>query len=179
MICYFWEGLKPSMKVEIEQYDWESIDFEEMIQKAVNVEAKVGLRSSTIVWDLNACCPRGHRLFHNTCFKIQTQSSKNFSCSKETKSKDPKLALSYDDAAEPAKKKDKKDKKKKLQNRRQEHNKQTLATGGNSEAQKKKKRGMTQARSRVLIAIRKDITPMTTPSFQKTSVDLGKLRAGD
>ena len=31
MICYFREGLKPSIKVEIEQQDRESIDFEEMV----------------------------------------------------------------------------------------------------------------------------------------------------
>ena len=72
MISYFRESLKPSIKVEMEQQDRESIDFEEMVQKAVNAEAKAGLRSSTMVRNLEARCPRGHRLSHNTFSKIQT-----------------------------------------------------------------------------------------------------------
>ena len=31
MICYFQEGLKPSIQVEMEQQDMESMDFEEMV----------------------------------------------------------------------------------------------------------------------------------------------------
>ena len=42
--------------VEMEQQDRESINFEEIVQKAVNVKAKAGLRSSTMVWDLDICC---------------------------------------------------------------------------------------------------------------------------
>ena len=116
MICYFWKGLKPSIKVEIEQQDRESMDFEEMVQRAVNVETKAGLRSSTIIRDLDARCPRGHRPFHNTSSKVQTQDSshKDSPHSEEPKSKDLKLAPSRDDMAEPAKKKDRKDKKKRL-----------------------------------------------------------------
>ena len=75
MICYFREGLKPSIKVEMEQQDQESMDFEEMVQRAVNAEAKAGLRSSTMVRESDARCPRGHRPSHNTSSKVQTQGS--------------------------------------------------------------------------------------------------------
>ena len=139
MICYFWESLKPSIKVEMEQQDRESMDFEEIVQRAVNAEAKTGLRSSTIVWNLDVRCPRGHCLSHNTSSKVQTQGSKDSSRSKEPKLKDPKPAPSHDNAAEPAKKEDKKEKKKKLRNQRREHiGKQTPATEVNIEAPKKK-----------------------------------------
>ena len=103
MICYFREGLKPSIKVEIEQQDRESMDFEEMVQRAVNAEAKPGLRSSTMVGDSDARCSGGHRPSCNTSFKVQTQGSKDSSRSEEPEPKDPKLAPSRDDAAEPAK----------------------------------------------------------------------------
>ena len=73
MICYFWEGLKPFIKVEIEQQDQEFINFEEMVQRIVNAEAKAGLRSSTMVQNLNICCSRGHRLSYNTSLKVKTQ----------------------------------------------------------------------------------------------------------
>ena len=140
MICYFREGLKPCIKVEMEQQDWESIDFKEMVQRAINTEAKAGLRSSTMVRDSDARCPRDYRSSHNTSSKVQTSGSKDSSRSEEFKPKDPKPAPSCDDAAEPAKKEDRKDKKKKIQNRRREQNKQTPATGDNTEVSKKKKK---------------------------------------
>ena len=140
MICYFREGLKPSIKIEMEQQDRESVDFEEIVQRIVNAEAKTGLRSSTMVRESDAHCPKGYRPSHNTFLKVQTQGSKDSSRSEETKPKDPKPASSRDNVAEPAKKKDRKDKKKNLQNRRRERNKQTLATGDSTEASKKKKK---------------------------------------
>ena len=142
MICYFREGLKPSIKVEMEQQDWESIDLEEMVQKAVNVEAKAGLRSSTMIRDSDIHCSKGHHSSHNTSSKVQTQgfSHKNLLRFEEPKPKDPKPAPSRDNVAEPAKKEDKKDKKKRLQNHKWEQNKQTPAIGNNTKVLKKKKK---------------------------------------
>ena len=124
----------------MEQQDRESMDFEEMVQRAVNAEAKAGLRSSTMVRELDARCPRGHRPSHHTSSKVQTQgSTAKKPHSKEPKPKDPKPALLYDNAAEPAKKKDRKGKKKRLRNQRREHTgEQTSATGVNTKAPKKK-----------------------------------------
>ena len=64
-----------------------------MIQRAVNVKAKVSLRSSTIVQDLDAHYPRSYRSFYTTLVKIQTQRF-NFkkSKSKESRPKKSKLA---------------------------------------------------------------------------------------
>ena len=44
----------------MEQQDRESMDFEEIVQKAVNVQSKAGLKSSIIVRDLDICCLSGH-----------------------------------------------------------------------------------------------------------------------
>ena len=49
------------------------MDFEEMVQRAVNAEVKAGLKSSTMVRKLDARCPRGHRPSYNTSSKVQTQ----------------------------------------------------------------------------------------------------------
>ena len=73
MIYYFREGLKPSIKVEMEQQDRETMDFEKMVQRVINVEAKVGLKSSIMVQELDIRCFRGHRPSHNTSSKMQTQ----------------------------------------------------------------------------------------------------------
>ena len=72
MIYYFWKGLKPSIKDEMEQQDWESMNFEEMVPRAVNVEAKMGLKSSTMVQDFDIYCPRVHRTSNSTVLKVQT-----------------------------------------------------------------------------------------------------------
>ena len=72
MICYFQEDFKPSIKIEMEQQDWESIDFEEIMQKAISKEAKADLKSSAIVQELDIHCPRGHRPSNSTASKVQT-----------------------------------------------------------------------------------------------------------
>ena len=110
MIYYFRKDLKPSIKVEMEQQDRESTNFEKMVQRAVNAEVKAGLRSSTMVRKSDARCPRGHRPSHNTFSKVQTQGSSH-KCSprsKEPKPKDLKPAPLRDDVIKPAKKEDRK-----------------------------------------------------------------------
>ena len=72
MIRYFWEGLKPSIKVEIEQQNRASTSFEEMMQRAINAEAKAGLRSSILIRNADSRCLRDHRPSQNTSTKVQT-----------------------------------------------------------------------------------------------------------
>ena len=64
------------------------------MQRVIHAEVKAGLRSGTIVRDSDTCCPKGHRLSHNTFFKVQTQGSnyKNSSRFKKSRNKDPKPA---------------------------------------------------------------------------------------
>ena len=50
----------------MEQQDQTSTSFTEIVQRAINAEAKAGLKSSTIVWDLDARCPKGHHPSYNT-----------------------------------------------------------------------------------------------------------------
>ena len=61
----------------MEQQDRESINFEEMVQKAVNAEAKAGLRFSSMVRNSDIHCSRGHRPSNCTAAKVQTQGSKD------------------------------------------------------------------------------------------------------
>ena len=136
MICYFQEDLKPSIKVEMEQQDRESMDFEEMVQRAVNAESKVGLKSSAMIRDSDIRCPRGHRLSNRTASKVQTQGmSAKETCPKESRPKEAKPAERKTptpprtNAAESLEqgKKDRKDKKRRFR----EEKKQTPATGTN------------------------------------------------
>lgn len=72
-----------------------------MIQKAVNIKAKANLRSNIIVQNLDICYSRDHCLSNNTTLKVKTKETniKEF-CSKNAKTKDPKLALLYTNMAE-------------------------------------------------------------------------------
>ena len=145
MIYYFREGLKPSIKVEIEQQDRESIDFEEMMQRAVNAEAKACLRSSSMVRDSDIRCPRGHRPSNSTAAKVQTQGSKD-SHPEEPKAKEVKPTRA--EANEPSEQARKEKKKKRHQERRDKD--QTPASTANAtEVQKKKKKNRDQDVSKV------------------------------
>ena len=85
------------------------MNFEEIVQRAVNIEAKTGLKSIIIIQDSDIHCPQDHCSFNNTTSKIQIQeiTAKNFSHLKEPKTKDPKLVFLHDNTAKPAKKKNK------------------------------------------------------------------------
>ena len=96
MICYFLENLKLSIKVKIEHQNWEFIDFEGMVQKAVKAEGKAGLRSSAMVWHLDIRCPRGHRPSNSNTSKMQI---------KGTTTKEPRPDKFRPKEAKPAKEK--------------------------------------------------------------------------
>lgn len=51
-----------------------------MIQKTVNIEAKAGLRSSVMVWNMDFQYPKSYCPSHNISAKLQIQSitAKNF-----------------------------------------------------------------------------------------------------
>lgn len=43
LIRFFWKDLKPSIKAQIEQKDRELNNWEEIVEKVVDIEAKMGL----------------------------------------------------------------------------------------------------------------------------------------
>ena len=133
MICYFWEGLKPSIKVKMEQQNREAMDFEEMVQRAVNVEAKAGLRSSTMVQNSDIHCFRGHLPPISTALKVQTQeTTAKDSHQKKLKVKEVKPTSSQaEEASEPSEQACKKKKRKKHPERR-DKKEQTLASVANA-----------------------------------------------
>ena len=53
MVRYFEEGLKPSIKAKMDQDASYLDNYEELVAKAVRVEAKAGLQPSSYVWKTN------------------------------------------------------------------------------------------------------------------------------
>ena len=124
-----------------------------MVQKAVNAEAKAGLRFSIMVQDSDIRCCRGHRFSNSTISKVQTQGTTTKDFSRPEKPKPKKTKSVRADVAEPLEqnKKDKKDcrdKKRRFQEKKERSN--TLATSDNAiDTSKKKKKNRDCTTSRV------------------------------
>lgn len=76
IIRYFQKDLKPSIKIEIKQQDQALTRLEEIMRKTVNAEAKVGPKSSTMIQNLDICCPRSYCSSYAPFLKVQTQETK-------------------------------------------------------------------------------------------------------
>ena len=53
MVKYFQDGLKPSIKAKIDQNAFHLNDYEELVAKAVRVEAKAGLQLSSYIQEID------------------------------------------------------------------------------------------------------------------------------
>ena len=151
-----------------------------MVQKAVNTETKVGLRSSIMVGNFDFRCSRSCCPSNNITTKVQTQKTiiKNFH-PKEAKTKDSKPTLFYTNAAEPSKqkKKTKKTRKRSLNTEKSRKTPRQLVTI--LLTSQKKDGDKTLVRSRISTVIKKVNRPATTLNFQKTSISLDNLCVND
>ena len=92
MVRYFKEGLKPSIKAEIDQNATHLDDYEELVAKAVRVEAKAGLRPSFYMPETDIQVLRRIQPAHTTAYNVQTQETMH--CGEDSKpSKAPTSTL--------------------------------------------------------------------------------------
>ena len=75
MIRYFREGFRSSIRAEMEQRGRKLDSFKELVEKAVNAEAKAALRPRFYAWETDQHCPRDSRPAHSTTAKAQGQGS--------------------------------------------------------------------------------------------------------
>ena len=61
MILYFRESLRPSVRAQLDTRDWNQDSWEEAVKKAVNVEVKALLQSSSSIRDIDSRCSRENR----------------------------------------------------------------------------------------------------------------------
>ena len=71
LIRYFRDGLKPSIKAQMEQRGREKDSWEELVEKTIDAEAKASLQPSSFVRDMDQRCPQGSRPAHATVAKLQ------------------------------------------------------------------------------------------------------------
>ena len=72
LIRFFREGLKPSIKAQMEQRGRELDSWEELVEKAIDAEAKASLQPQSILREMDQRCPHGNRPAHATVAKPQT-----------------------------------------------------------------------------------------------------------
>ena len=72
MVRYFEEGLKPSIKAEMDQDASHLDDYKELVAKAVRAKAKAGLRPSSYIQKTDQHIPQRNWLVHTTVHKVQT-----------------------------------------------------------------------------------------------------------
>ena len=72
LIRFFREGLKPSIKAQMEQRGRELDSWEELVEKAIDAEAKASLQPQSILRKMDQRCPHGNRPAHATVAKPQT-----------------------------------------------------------------------------------------------------------
>ena len=106
MVRYFEEGLKPSIKAEMDQDATHLDDYEELVSKAVRAEAKAGLRPSSYVREADLQVLQGSRPTHTTAHKVQTQGA--VTCRDKSKTKAPASAPTNSKPSDKAKKNKKK-----------------------------------------------------------------------
>lgn len=75
MIRYFKEGLRPSIRAEIEQRSRELDIFKGLVEKTVDAEAKAAFRPRFYARETDQHCPQGSRLANSSITKAQDQSS--------------------------------------------------------------------------------------------------------
>ena len=141
MVRYFEEGLKPSIKAEINQDATHLDDYEELVAKAVRVKAKASLRPSSYVQETDIQVLRGNRPAHTTAHKVQIQGA--VSRGDESRGKGPASTLASTSTDPESSHKARKDKKKKQHRDKRDsrESKDTPASGVNvTEVGDKKKR---------------------------------------
>ena len=62
MIWFFPEGMKPSVRAQLDARVRDLNSWKEAVEKAVNAEAKIMLQSFSSIYDIDSRCPRGNKL---------------------------------------------------------------------------------------------------------------------
>ena len=77
LIRFFRKSLRPSIKAQMEQRGREHDSWEELVEKAIDAEAKTSLQPPLILREMDQRCPRGNRPAHSTVAKSQASSTRD------------------------------------------------------------------------------------------------------
>ena len=145
LIRFFREGLRPSIKAQMEQRGREYNSWEKFVEKAMDAEAKASLQPPSILHEMDQHCSYGNQPAHSTVAKSQASSTRD-PCNNPVKK--PPLPLapkpsnsSHAGSSETSNKKARREKKKhrrldQQQDQGRKDTSSTPATGANSGTKK-------------------------------------------
>ena len=143
MLCrYFYKGLRPSIRLWIDEEGRDLDGWNALIKKAIRAKAKAKIQASASR-DLDQPCHRGNRPVHTSAAKAQAQSVKD-SRVEEPKVRAPESSTPRSSNSEPSAKarREKKKERRRYDQRQRQQEGSTPATGVNAaklgEANKKK-----------------------------------------
>ncbi len=61
LIRYFRDGLRPSIRAQLDEWDRDLDNWQEVIERCINAKAKAGRQASLLTKESDSRCPRGHR----------------------------------------------------------------------------------------------------------------------
>lgn len=61
LIRYFRDGLRPSIRAQLDERDRDLDNWQEVIERAIDAEAKAGRQAPSLARESDARCPRGQR----------------------------------------------------------------------------------------------------------------------
>ena len=78
VLCrYFYEGLRPSIRLWIDEEGRELDGWDSLVKRATRAEAKATMQAS-VSRDINQHCHQGNRTMHTTAGNVQVQTTKDF-----------------------------------------------------------------------------------------------------
>ena len=77
LIRYFRDGLKPSIKAQMEQRGRENDSWKELVEKAIDAEAKANLQPPSFLREMDERCSQGNRPAHATMAKSQASATRD------------------------------------------------------------------------------------------------------
>ncbi len=125
LIRYFREGLRPSIWAQLDHRGQDLDGWEEVVEKAGDVEPKVNLQPPFYVRDIDARCPKGHRPSSKKGKKDTDREPQNEAFKDKDKAKSHSSSASANQPQAQASKKDKR-------GRRRDHGGGHPATGVNA-----------------------------------------------
>ena len=87
IVKYFENGLKPSIKAEMDQNASYLNDYKELVAKAIRAKTKAGLWPSSYVRESDQQVTQGNQSAHAIAYKVQTQRAMKDHCKGESKAK--------------------------------------------------------------------------------------------
>ena len=108
LICYFYDGLRPSIQAKTDKRGQDLDTRDKIIKKAINAKVEAARQPQSLMNKMDNCCPWGHRPT-NTDKPAREPKDINKNSSNPQKSKTQ--ALQYSENADTSKDKAQKDKK--------------------------------------------------------------------